>query len=165
MVTNCLNSIWALSENYLDISNAHYSVVSRGNETVLYKTEGTTSSFSKILHWASFALIVLILFSFVFSKLCKKTIPYKECHATSKPIIQEFNCEAIATEDCYDTHEWRKKLIQSAQHNIVISGNYCGGESFDELLDCIKLRLVEVPQLKVVVISHPKFLTEKTEKN
>lgn len=70
--------------------------------------------------------------------------------------------EMIPTEHCADTHEWRKKMIQAAEHNIVISGNYCGGLAFDEILDLIKKRMEEKPDLKVVIIGFPGFIKDET---
>jgi len=68
-------------------------------------------------------------------------------------------CDAIPTEHCADTVEWRKQLIAAAEHNIVISGNYCGGDSFVELLQLIRERIAVKPDLQVVIISSPNFLT------
>lgn len=35
-------------------------------------------------------------------------------------------CSVVPTLHGADTQDWRKRLIQAAKHNIVISGNYCG---------------------------------------
>lgn len=70
-------------------------------------------------------------------------------------------CEAIATQHSADTELWRKRLIESAEHNIVISGNYCGGDSFIDFLHLVEKRIQERPQLKVVILSSPQFLTGK----
>lgn len=72
--------------------------------------------------------------------------------------------EMIPTQHCADTFKWREELIKTAQHNIVISGNYCGGEAFDRTLDLIEARMDEKPDLKVVLISSPKFIKNKTVK-
>ena len=61
-------------------------------------------------------------------------------------------CEALPTEHSADTEQWRKKLIASAKENILISGNYCGGNAFDELLDDIAARMKEQPKLKAVIV-------------
>jgi hypothetical protein len=168
MLTNHLESMWSFSENYLSRDNTRYSVVSSGrNKVALYKSIVEMSMFLKIIRFASYGLIppfFPLIFPLVFSKRCRQLFPYKECNPTTTPIAVEGKCEAIATKDCNDTLEWRKKLIHSAQHNIVISGNYCGGESFDDILDCIKLRIKDIPELKVVVISHPNFLTINNKK-
>lgn len=70
-------------------------------------------------------------------------------------------CEALTTQHSADTELWRKRLIASAEHNIVISGNYCGGEAFIDFLKLIEKRIGERPQLKVVILSSPQFLTGK----
>ncbi|MCB1116855.1 MAG: hypothetical protein KDK71_10345, partial [Chlamydiia bacterium] len=70
----------------------------------------------------------------------------------------------IPTQHCADTHEWRKSLIASAEHNIVISGNYCGGLAFDEILDLIEKRMKEKPDLKVIIIGFPGFIKDEMVK-
>ena len=67
-------------------------------------------------------------------------------------------CEALPTEHCADTEAWREELIKSAEHNIVLSGNYCGGKSFADFLKLVENRMEEKPQLKVVIISSPNFI-------
>lgn len=56
------------------------------------------------------------------------------------------------------THTWRKKLIQAAKHNIIIS-NYCGHEVLQEILELIKKKLIGDQKLKVVIITLPNFLS------
>jgi HKD family nuclease len=70
------------------------------------------------------------------------------------------DCEALATDHSAETEQWRKRLLEAAQENIVISGNYCGGNSFVELLNDLEAQLEKKKELKVVVISSPTFLTE-----
>ena len=70
--------------------------------------------------------------------------------------------EMIPTQHCADTQHWRKKLIESAEHNIVISGNYCGGEAFDEILDLLERRMAQKPDLKVIIIASPNFIKDET---
>ncbi|NBO24695.1 MAG: hypothetical protein EBU93_05630, partial [Chlamydiae bacterium] len=73
---------------------------------------------------------------------------------------QTFSTEAFPTQHSADTEVWRMKMIESAQHNIVISGNYCGGKAMMATLDKIEERLGKVPDLKCVIISSPKFLDQ-----
>jgi hypothetical protein len=73
--------------------------------------------------------------------------------------------QMFPTAHCSHTGDMRKRLIKAAKHNIVISGNYCGGKAFDEVLELIKSRLRELPKLKVVIISHPKFIKDEPKKN
>jgi len=67
--------------------------------------------------------------------------------------------QAFPTDNSTETELWREKLIRAAEHNIVISGNYCGGTDFNKLLDVIEERMGEKPNLKVVILSDPIFLT------
>jgi phosphatidylserine/phosphatidylglycerophosphate/cardiolipin synthase-like enzyme len=70
-------------------------------------------------------------------------------------------CQLFPTFHTKQSFEWKKRLIENAQHNITLSGNYCGGESFDEILDIIKQQLELKPDLKVVILSSDHFITKK----
>jgi hypothetical protein len=72
-------------------------------------------------------------------------------------------CEAIATQHSADTELWRKRLIESAEENIVVSGNYCGSNSFIDFLKLVEKRITERPQLKVIILSSPYCLTGKSK--
>lgn len=72
--------------------------------------------------------------------------------------VQQATCTVLPTLNCADTIEWRNELIKYAKHNIIVSGNYCGGKAFDDFLDLVRARMEEVPELKVIVIGHPKFV-------
>lgn len=78
--------------------------------------------------------------------------------------IKSSEVQMIPTNHCAHTQQWRKKLILAAQHNILISGNYCSGKAFDEILELIKSRLEENTELKVVILCHPNFITENKNK-
>lgn len=67
-------------------------------------------------------------------------------------------CEALPTEHSADTELWREDLIKEAKHNIVLSGNYCGGKSFAKLLALLEKQMDKNPNLKVVIISSPRFI-------
>ncbi len=45
-----------------------------------------------------------------------------------------------------------------AEKRIVLSGNYCGGEPFDEILDIMEQRLAEKPELKIVILMSPRMV-------
>lgn len=83
-----------------------------------------------------------------------------------QPIAQnQFNsCSSIACQNTIESFAWKKELIQAAEHNIVLSGNYCGGEAFDEILSMIKIQLEKKPLLKVVILSSDKFINESNRK-
>lgn len=67
-------------------------------------------------------------------------------------------CDAMVCDDGVESFEWKKKLITSAEHNIVLSGSYCGGESFTEALQLIQKQLEIKPELQVVLISSDTFI-------
>ncbi len=73
------------------------------------------------------------------------------------------DCQAIVCEDTKESFVWKKKLIESAEHNIILSGNYCGGNSFDEILNLLSIQLKNKPLLKIVVISSDKFINNKNK--
>ena len=70
---------------------------------------------------------------------------------------------AFPTKHSAETVKWRKRLVKAAKENIVISGNYCGGKTFDDLLDVIREQLEMKPQLKVVILSSSMYLGERVK--
>jgi len=77
---------------------------------------------------------------------------------------KETTTKAYPTKDCKDTVEWRKKLIEAANHNILVSGNYCGDKIFDDFLELIKSQMGSKPDLKVIILSSPNFIKRKKQK-
>lgn len=73
-------------------------------------------------------------------------------------LAEGIRCRGIPSQHCADTELWRAQLVSAAEHNIVLSGNYCGGDSFIKFLELVEKKLIEKPGLKVIVISSPKFL-------
>ena len=67
-------------------------------------------------------------------------------------------------EDSMESFEYKKKLIESAKENIVLSGNYCGGEAFDEILDLISEKMKANPRLEVTILSASKFITPENQR-
>ncbi|MBS0650710.1 MAG: phospholipase D family protein [Verrucomicrobia bacterium] len=82
-----------------------------------------------------------------------------------RSITESENIQMLPTMHCAHTSDWRKKLIQAAEHNIVISGNYCGQHAFDEILVLIREKMEGNPNLKVVIISSPNFVKNDQKKN
>ncbi len=68
------------------------------------------------------------------------------------------SCESIACLDSKDAYEWKKRLIKNAEYNVLISGSYCGGASFHEILDLLDRRMTEKPDLKAIILSSDRFL-------
>ncbi len=143
------------AKNYLSTDDSYYLLSSCGKG---YKTKQMQSTVRKIIKFASFLLVMPPLITLFVEKICQH---YSQIRFTNIQENTSPECgiaDVIATKDCLDTHEWRKKLIGLAEHNIVISGNYCGDQAFNEVLTCILARLREVKELRVVIIAHPKFL-------
>jgi hypothetical protein len=82
-----------------------------------------------------------------------------------RSVAESKNIQMLPTAHCAETHDWRKALVQAAEHNIVISGNYCGQTAFDEILELIREKLEQNENLKVVIISSPNFVKDIPEKN
>lgn len=72
--------------------------------------------------------------------------------------------QAFPTHNGKESFEWKKKLIENAKSRIVLSGNYCGKESFDEILDIMDRCLREKPHLKIVILSSPNFFSKNNNK-
>ncbi len=166
MSTNSNYSLWSVWENYLEMGNNHYDITSVNRDApVIYKTENEQSLGSKIGKIFSFLLIIPPVASLIISRTYRAIYSFEALEAKKNTVEGHKDCDVIATTDCKDTDVWRKKLIQVAKHNIVISGNYCGGKAFDELLQAIDLRMSQVKDLKVVIIAHPKFLQDIKSQN
>lgn len=59
-----------------------------------------------------------------------------------------------------DTALCRKRMIAKAQHNVLLSGNYCGEKAFDEILELLDMKMSENPDFKVIILSAPKFVKD-----
>ena len=91
-------------------------------------------------------------------KACK-TVGIQAADSTA---LKSGTCKGFPTENCTDSVYWRNKLIEAAQHNIVISGNYCGGRAINDCLNRIAKRMNEVPELKVVMLASSSTMTKAT---
>lgn len=76
---------------------------------------------------------------------------------------QPASVQAFAARNGKESFEWKKKLIESANNRIVLSGNYCGGTSFDEILNLMEACLEKKPNLKIVILTSPKFLSKENQ--
>lgn len=108
------------------------------------------------------------LSSVVYYKACKNSffgVLNKIIEKMEQPIAlgKAQDCDAIACEDTMESFEWKKKLIEAAEHEIVLSGNYCGGVSFDEILDLVHKQMTLKPELKVVFLSSDKFISKDNQ--
>lgn len=79
---------------------------------------------------------------------------------------EEGICSALPTTDSKDTENWRIRLLEAAQHNVLLSGNYCGGKSFSRFLAKVKeeLEKPEKKDLKVSIIGSPAFFDNDNRK-
>jgi hypothetical protein len=163
-VNNLNYNLWSACENYLDTDDNHYSITSiNRNKPVIYKCKSHESTTSKIIRISSYALIFPVLFSYIVNRVYRAKFSFNIKTLKDSHKVAHSDCDAIPSKDCRDTQEWRKKLISIAEHNIVISGNYCGGKAFDEILQAIDSRMSEAPNLKVVIISHPQFIQDNNK--
>lgn len=83
-------------------------------------------------------------------------------HQESKAVQAE-KVQAYPTRNGKESFEWKKKLIENAKSRIVLSGNYCGKDSFDEILDIMDRGLREKPDLKIVILSSPNFFSKNNK--
>ena len=63
--------------------------------------------------------------------------------------------------DCMQSFEFKKKLIENAEQEILISGSYCGRRAFDEILDAMEKRMQEKPDLRVHILTATRFVTDQ----
>ncbi len=78
--------------------------------------------------------------------------------------LSEKPVSGFPTRHGVESHFWKLELIRAARHSIVLSGCYCGGESFDETLDLIQERLRLHPKLTASILSSEIFLSKENEK-
>ncbi len=62
-----------------------------------------------------------------------------------------------------ESFKWKKTLIRQAQKNIVLSGNFCGGSSFDEVLDLLKEKLEANATIDICILSSTRFWTQSNK--
>jgi phosphatidylserine/phosphatidylglycerophosphate/cardiolipin synthase-like enzyme len=70
-------------------------------------------------------------------------------------------CGGFPTQHSSETEVWREEMILAAEHNILLSGNFCGGIYFRKVLQLIEKRINEKPSLQVVILGSPGTLNEK----
>lgn len=59
----------------------------------------------------------------------------------------------VVTEDSAESFEWKKELVKSAKHIIEISGSFCGGRAFREILTIMDEKLSINRELQIRIIS------------
>lgn len=64
-----------------------------------------------------------------------------------------------------EAFQWKKRLIGIAEKRIVLSGNYCGGQPYDEILEVMEQRLAEKPDLKIVILLSPRMVLPSNKEN
>lgn len=82
------------------------------------------------------------------------------------PVTEEqiiTSAKGMPLPDTKQSFEWKKRLIQSAEKSIVLSGNYCGGGTFDEILDLITVQMSKKPNLEVVLLSSDQWISDENK--
>lgn len=159
LVTSCKHAHLLLDPQLLHTINSVISEASHFDNTSLglasfipdYHTESSTVKFSS-------------------KQNLKSTVPFttgmiddsKKHMLKWRHVGVSENIKLFPTKHCGHTHKLRKELIAKAEHNILISGNYCGGKAFDEILELIRDQLRKKPELQVVIISSTKFIKDST---
>lgn len=75
--------------------------------------------------------------------------------------VHDAHADAIACQNSKEAHQWRLKLIRAAEQNIVISGNYAGGEAFDEVLSALQEKMKANHKVQTVLMISSKFVTKE----
>jgi HKD family nuclease len=69
----------------------------------------------------------------------------------------------LVTKNGVESHEWKLNLIRNAKQNILLSGCYCGGDAFDEVLELIEEKMVLNKTLTANLLSSDLFITDKNK--
>ncbi|NGX58449.1 MAG: Cardiolipin synthase [Chlamydiae bacterium] len=115
-----------------------------------------------------YALLIVVTKNATRASVGKDKI-FSVCGLKPDTEIEEMPIEAkevqtLVIPNSKESFEWKKKLIENAEKRIILSGNYCGDKCFDEILDIIREKMETKPELKIVIISSPKFLKESSKK-
>jgi hypothetical protein len=70
----------------------------------------------------------------------------------------------FATRNGVDSHAWKLQLIRSARHNLLISGCYCGGSVFDEVLQLIQTQMRAHPALTASISTAPFYFSKANKR-
>ncbi|MCB1111229.1 MAG: hypothetical protein H7A37_06760 [Chlamydiales bacterium] len=113
---------------------------------------------------ASVALAVILTKEFLTNNTFEVT--KKDCPDQKEKFVTK-NAETnfIVCQDSMESFEWKKRLIQAAKKEIILSGNYCGGKAFDEVLELLHDKLKENEKIKVVLLTSTRFVTEENKKS
>ncbi len=64
----------------------------------------------------------------------------------------------ILTENGKESFKWKKELVESAKHSIELSGSFCAGDAFQEILDIMERKLKTNSELQIHLMSTPDLL-------
>ena len=64
-----------------------------------------------------------------------------------------------------EAFEWKKRLVEMAEKRIVLSGNYCGGQPYDEMLELMEQQLEKKPDLNIVILLAPRMVLPANREN
>ncbi len=64
----------------------------------------------------------------------------------------------IATQNGAESFKWKKELLESANHSIELSGSFCAGDAFQEVLDIMERKLHANSELQIHLTSSPDLL-------
>ncbi len=84
-----------------------------------------------------------------------------ECN--NAPLLNQYKDghSVIVTQDSLDSFKWKKELVKSAKHSIELSGSFCAGEAFQEILSMMEDKLKENPELQIRILCTPDLLEGK----
>lgn len=68
------------------------------------------------------------------------------------------NHSVIVTEDSTESFAWKKELIKSAKHSIELSGSFCAGPAFREILDLMEEKMVSNRDIQIRILCTPDLL-------
>ncbi len=85
-------------------------------------------------------------------------------HIPPLGVLSTQPCRGFVTADGMESHTWKLELIRSARHAIVLSGCYCGGESFNEVLGLIRQQMRVFPELTTAILASDVFLTKENQR-
>lgn len=78
--------------------------------------------------------------------------------------LSDTPCSGFPALDGPDAHRWKLELVRAAQRSIVLSGCYCGGKPFQQLLDLVQERMGLLPDLTFTMTCSEIYMTRADKK-
>lgn len=107
-------------------------------------------------------LSLLLIRRLLYSHMFKVDLPNNNKASSAETMLGKYTeANLLPINRVKKSFEWKKRLIQSAETSIELSGNYAGGDKFFEILEAINERMTIKPELKTHIIISKDLVGKK----